>query len=121
MTAPYTITTTPLSPDAHLILDYGTDAPLSGLHTNTGMFNDSDSGAPGPTGDGRNATVQCYLCHNTNGAANDGTNYQGTYGAPEKLHVDGQTYFKHALQTNGGTWAPWGTYMDHCISKGNWN
>ena len=118
MTAPYTITTTPLSPQAHLIIAYGTtDAPPSGLHTHTGMWNDSQD-ATGPTGGG---AVQCWLCHNTTGVANNATNYQGTYGSPLKKHVDGQTYYNQSLFANGGTWAPWNGpngYLSHCIGKG---
>jgi len=120
MTAPYTIDTN--SPDAHLILDFdGVQTPTSGLHTHTAMFGDSQD-TSGPTGAG---AVQCYLCHNTNGAANSGTNYQGTYGSPLKKHVDGETYFIMKIYAEGGTWADWnGTagngYLDHCISKGNW-
>ncbi|MBL4745848.1 MAG: CxxxxCH/CxxCH domain-containing protein [Flavobacteriaceae bacterium] len=123
MTAPYTITMA--SPPEHLISTYAEasgEAPASGLHTHTGMFNDNQEKS-GPAGFG---AVQCFLCHNVNGAAHSGTNYQGTYGSPQKLHVDGQTYFNMKIHAEGGTWADWnGTaangYLDHCIGKANWN
>lgn len=120
MDPPYTITTS--SPNEHLILSYdGIQTPTSGLHTHTAMFDDSDDCFTGPTGTG---AVQCYLCHNTNGASCDETNYQGTYGAPQRLHVDGQTYYENAYHWEGGTWAPWQnngkSIHDHCESKNNW-
>ncbi len=45
--------------------------------------------------------VQCFWCHNADGADPNGTNYQGTYGT--SFHVDGQTYFKPTHYSSGGT------------------
>ena len=55
-----------------------------------------------PTGWG--AWNQCFWCHSTNGAGANVANFQGTYSTA--FHVDGQTYFKPILYSNGGTFAP---------------
>lgn len=48
--------------------------------------------------------VNCFWCHNADGAICDGPNYEGTYGTA--FHVDGQTYFK-PLKWPNGTMGEW--------------
>ncbi len=88
MNSPYTM----VSPG------YNTARPSTGSHTRSAhVSNNKTFASYGWT------NVQCFWCHNADGANPDGTNYQGTYGT--SLHVDGQTYFKPIWYSNGGTMA----------------
>jgi predicted CxxxxCH...CXXCH cytochrome family protein len=63
--------------------------------------------------------VQCFWCHNANGALGNESNFQGTYGTT--YHVDGQTRFDPRIYSDGGTMAngmTWGS--EHCKTRTCW-
>lgn len=87
MTSPYLISA-----------PFSTVRPASGRHgTANHTDNDKSFSSYGWT------NVQCFWCHNVDGASANGPNYQGTYGTV--FHVDGQTRFKPTTYGAGGTMA----------------
>lgn len=77
----------------------GSHAPNRGAHYSNSQDFD---GVPDNANDW--LQVQCFWCHNANGADPiNGDNLQGTYGT--LLHVDGQTHFRPTQYANGGTMA----------------
>ena len=96
MTSPYTMT----SPG------YNTARPATGSHsTASHTDNDKSFSAYGWT------NVQCFWCHNADGANPNGTNYQGTYGT--QYHIDGMTRFKPIWYSSGGTFANGHSYASN--------
>jgi predicted CxxxxCH...CXXCH cytochrome family protein len=98
---------------------YNTPRPATGSH-GTASHTDNDQ-----TFSGYGWTnVQCFWCHNANGAAPNGVNFQGTYGT--SFHVDGQTHFKPIWYSSGGTFANGHAYAGngaqaHCgVGKTCW-
>ena len=79
-------------------------ALLADNHPHGMLDNDRFASTIGAQPTGWGAWNQCFWCHSTNGAGADVANFQGTYSTA--FHVDGQTYFKPILYSNGGTFAP---------------
>lgn len=82
MTAPYTINAS--SPASHLVSAI-TDYPGTGAlgHRKNAHLDNDDLTAEWGT-----SAVQCFWCHNYDGADGSGDSYQGTYGT--EMHVDGE-------------------------------
>jgi hypothetical protein len=107
MVSPYTISSPFVAPVP----------PTSGSHSTT-PHKDNDQSFSGYGW----VNVQCFWCHNVNGASANGPNLQGTYGTT--FHVDGRTYFDPRQYSNGGTFANGMTYSyegsaAHCGSGKN--
>jgi predicted CxxxxCH...CXXCH cytochrome family protein len=101
MTAPYDI----YRPG--LITGSG-DFPNSGAHRRSAHNSNSQDFDGLPSAATEWTEVQCFWCHNTDGADPiNGPNFQGTYGT--SWHVDGQTYFEPRNWPNG-TIAPGMSY-----------
>ena len=86
MISPYTITQNYVDPLP----------PTSGAHTRGAHTSNNKSFVSYGW-----VNVQCFWCHNADGASADGPNYQGTYGT--SFHVDGQTHFDPRNYSTGGT------------------